>query len=90
MSKYVKRHHPVVQIIGDKDVGQMTRNKLRIDTCLLSMQEPKTVKDVLEDVDWSKAMKEEIEKFEKNKTWTLVPNQKTKMCLAPSGCTKIS
>ena len=37
------------------------------------MKEPKTVKDALEDVDWSKAMKEEIEQIEKNKTWTVVP-----------------
>ena len=30
------------------------------------------MKDALEDVDWSKAMKEEIKQIEKNKTWTLV------------------
>ena len=29
--------------------------------------------DVLEDDGWYKAMEEEIEKIEKNKTWTLVP-----------------
>ena len=39
--KYVERHHPVAQIIGDKDDIPMTRNKLRNDTCFLSMQEPK-------------------------------------------------
>ena len=36
------------------------------------MHEPKIVKDSLEDVDWSKFMEEEIKKFEKNRTWTLV------------------
>ena len=40
--------------------------------------EPKLVKDSLENLDWSKAMKEEIEKIEKNKTWTLVPKSKDK------------
>ena len=63
--KYVKRHHPATQITGDKYARPMTRNKLRNDTCFLSMKEPKIVKDTLEDVDWTKAMKEEIEKIEK-------------------------
>ena len=78
LSKYVKRHHLAAQIIGDKDARPMTRNKLRNDTGFLSMQEPKMVKDSLEDVDWSKAMKEEIGQIEKNKTWTLVPRPEDK------------
>ena len=56
----------------------MKRTNLRNDICLLSMKEPKIVKDALEDVDWSKSMEEEIEKIEKNKTWTLVPRPKDK------------
>ena len=56
----------------------MTRNKIRNDTCLLSMQEPKIVKDALEDVDWSKAIEEEIEQIDKNKTWSLVPRPEDK------------
>ena len=47
LSKYVRRHHPIDQIIGDKDARPMTRNRLRSATCLLSMKEPKTVKDAL-------------------------------------------
>ena len=78
MFKYVKGHHPATQIIGDKDARPMKRNKLRNDTCFPSMHEPKTMKDALEDVDWSKAMKEEIEQIEKNKTWTLVPRLEDK------------
>ena len=73
LSKYVRTHHATAQIIGDKDARPMKRKKLRNDTCLLSTQEPKIVKDALEDMDWSKAMEEEIEQFEKNKIWTLVP-----------------
>ena len=51
LSKYIKRHHPATQIIRDKDARTMTRNKLRNDTCLLSMKEPKIVKYSLEDMD---------------------------------------
>ena len=60
LSKYVKRHHPVDQIIGDKDARPMTRNRLRSESCLLSMKEPKIVADALEDDDWYKAMEEEF------------------------------
>ena len=60
LSKYVRRHHPADQIIGDKDARPMTRNILRSETCLLSMKEPKIVKDALEDDDQYKAMEEEI------------------------------
>ena len=56
----------------------MTRNRLRNETCFLSMHEPKSVKDSLYNMDWSKAMKEEIEQIEKNKTWTLVPRPEDK------------
>ena len=52
----------------------MTRNKLRSETCLLNKVEPKTISEALEDDDWYNAMKEEIEKIEKNKTWTVVPS----------------
>ena len=51
LSKYVKRHHPSTQIIRDKDSIPMTRNRLRSESCLISTKEPKSVKDVLEDVD---------------------------------------
>ena len=34
--------------------------------------------DGLEDVDWSKAMEEEVDQIEKNKTWTLVPRLEDK------------
>ena len=64
----------------------MTRNRLRNATCLLSMKEPKTVKDALEDDNWYKAMEEEIQQIEKNITWSLVLDQKTKMSLVQNGC----
>ena len=79
LSKYVKRHRTTTQIIGDKDARLMTRNRLRSESCLLNTKETKLVKDALENKDWSKAMEDEIEQIEKNKTWTLVLDQKTRM-----------
>ena len=85
-SRYIKIHHLVVQIIRDKDTRPIERKKLRNDTCLFSMHDHKKMKDVLEDVDCSEAMKEEIEQIEKNKTWTLVPRpeDKNKMSIETS------
>lgn len=38
----------------------MIRNNFRGEGCLLTMKEPKIVRDALEDDDWYKAMEEEI------------------------------
>ena len=51
----------------------MTRNRLRIESCLLSKVEPKIVNDALQDDDWYKAMEEEFDQIKKNKTWSVVP-----------------
>ena len=56
----------------------MIRNRLRNKKCFLSKVEPRIMNDALQDDDWYNAMKEEIEKIEKNKTWTLVPRPKDK------------
>ena len=45
----------------------MERNILRNQTCLLSMHEPKLVKDALDNEDWSQAIKEEIDQIVKTK-----------------------
>ena len=55
----------------------MKRSKLK-GTCLLANFEPRSVKDALENESWIEAMNEEMEKIEKNKTWTLVPRPKKK------------
>ena len=73
LAKYVRRHHPADQIIGDKEARPMTRSRVRSETCLLNKMEPRTISEALQDDDWYNAMKEEIEQIEKNKTWTLVP-----------------
>ena len=60
-------------MIRDKEARLMERNRLKIDTCLLSIHESKSLKDELQNEDWNQAMKDEIDKIEKKKTWTLVP-----------------
>ena len=73
LAKYVRRHHPKEQIIGDKEAKPMTRSRLRSEICLLKKVETITINKALQDNDLYNAMKEEIEQIEKNKTWTLVP-----------------
>ena len=68
ISKYVRRHHPIEKIIEDKDKKSMTRARSGSGTCPVSVLEPKTVKDALDNEDLIQDMNEEIEKFEKNKT----------------------
>ena len=59
LEKYVRRHHSLDHIIGDKREGTMIRNKLN-GTCLLADFEPKNIKDALESESWIEAMNEEI------------------------------
>ena len=51
LEKYVRRHHPTYQIIGNKEARPITRKKLRSETCLLSKVEPRTVSEALQDDD---------------------------------------
>lgn len=43
------------------------------------MIEPKNIKEALRDADWIVAMKEGLNKSERNKFWHLVPNPKDKI-----------
>ena len=42
----------------------------------LSQEEPKKVEETLQDADWVLSMQEELNQFERNKVWKLVPNPK--------------
>ena len=68
LAKFLRRYHPIDQIIGDKDAKPMKRNRLRNESCLLRKVEQKKMKDALQDDDQYKAMEEEIDQIEKNKT----------------------
>eukprot|EP00253_Pinus_taeda_P019094 PITA_19094 len=81
--KYVQRHHPEEQIIGDKYEGVQTRRRITVTPkrkgiALLSMIEPETFAEASKDPHWVKAMEEEMSQIEKNKTWELVPRPKDK------------
>jgi hypothetical protein len=76
-SRYVQKIHPQNQILGNKEAHVKTRRKL-IDTTssaifvLLSMSETQNFVQASQDDHWVKAMNEEIDQIEKNKTWGLV------------------
>lgn len=73
--KSMKKDHPKIQIIGDPTIGVQTRKKT---FSLLSKIEPKNVIEASKDEHWVKAMEEELEQIEKNKTWELVPRPTNK------------
>ena len=77
LARYIKRHHALDQIIGDKSNGKMTRRKLK-GICLLAEFEPRNIKGALDNESWVEEMNEEIEQIEKNKTQTLVPRPQDK------------
>jgi hypothetical protein len=79
-SKRVKKSHPENWIIGDKNAGVEIRRKLTCDSeqAMLSLIEPKSVKESRKIKDWIKAMDEELDQIEKNQTWELVPIPKYK------------
>ena len=78
--KWTKDHTPDL-IIGDPDAGVQTRSATQ-NECLynnfLSKEEPKKVEDALKDADWVTAMQEELNEFERNEVWKLVPRPKNR------------
>ena len=70
------RDHPFELIIGDPDVGVRTRSATQ-NECLysvfLSKMEPKKIEEALTDPDWVVVMQEELNQFEHQKVWKLVP-----------------
>ena len=56
LAKYVRRHHPVDQIIGEKQARPMTRSRLRSETGLLRKREPRIVSEAIQHDDWYNAM----------------------------------
>ncbi|KAK1359193.1 hypothetical protein POM88_043667 [Heracleum sosnowskyi] len=78
--KWTASHTPYL-IIGDPDAGVQTRSATQ-NECLynnfLSKEEPKKVEDALKDADWVTAMQEELNEFERNEVWKLVPRPKNR------------
>ncbi|KAL8088105.1 hypothetical protein AgCh_038029 [Apium graveolens] len=78
--KWTKSYKPDL-IIGNPDAGVRTRTTTS-NECLynsfLSQTEPKKVEEALQDADWVQTMQEELNEFERNKVWTLVPRPKNR------------
>ncbi|KAH9780749.1 Integrase catalytic domain-containing protein [Citrus sinensis] len=74
--RYVSSH-PKDVILGDPSRGVTTRSSLR-NTCehaaFISQIEPKSFEDAENDESWIMAMQEELNQFERNNMWELVPN----------------
>ena len=70
-----------LQYFRDLIAGVLTRSATQ-NECLfhnfLSHEEPKKVEDALKDSDWVTAMQEELNEFERNKVWQLVPRPKNR------------
>ena len=75
------RDHPWKLIKGDPEVGVQTRRASQNEcyfSGFLSEIEPKKVEEAIEDSDWVIAMQEELNQFEQQKVWKLVPRPKNK------------
>ncbi|KAK0575613.1 hypothetical protein LWI29_003738 [Acer saccharum] len=77
---WVRKLHDKEDIIGEVNEGVRTRRQLAnliSYTCYTSQIEPKKVEEALNDEFWVLAMQEELNQFERNEVWTLVPRPKT-------------
>jgi hypothetical protein len=77
---WVRRLHNKDDVIGDVNEGVRTRRQIAnliSFTCYTSQIEPKKIDEALNDEFWVLAMQEELNQFERNEVWTLVPRPKT-------------
>jgi len=76
-----KSSHPENQIIGNKDTPRRTRSYFRHEESmigLLSVIEPATVDEAVSNDGWILAMQEELNQFQRNDVWDLVPKRPRK------------
>jgi len=66
-------------IIGDISKGVITRNmnNFCMNVAFVSHIEPKNIQEALQDDQWCIAMQEEINQFERNKVWELIPRDES-------------
>ncbi|XP_072094203.1 uncharacterized protein [Arachis hypogaea] len=71
------KNYPEKFIIENPSTGRTTRSSLKRaesnNIALLSKTEPQNIQEALADPSWVLAMKEELQQFEKNQVWSLVP-----------------
>ena len=76
-----KSSHPEELILGNKDSPRKTRSSFRNEDSLLgliSVIEPSKIDKALLDDAWIVAMQEELNQFERNEVWSLVPKPSKK------------
>ena len=75
---HFKKDHPKEQIIGDTTQGVSTGLQLKTlnNLAFISQIEPRNISEALNDENWVLAMQEELNQFERNKVWNLVPRPK--------------
>ena len=69
-------NHPQDQIIGNPSIGVKTRSSLRNifnNLAFVSQIEPKKLNDAIVDENWVISLQEELNQFERNEVWELVP-----------------
>jgi transposase InsO family protein len=78
------KNHPLDNIIGDISKGVTTRNSLN-QVCnhmaFVSQIEPNNIKEAIIDEHWTLAMQEELNQFERNCVWELVPRPKENLVI---------
>ncbi|CAN1334246.1 Retrovirus-related Pol polyprotein from transposon TNT 1-94 [Linum perenne] len=76
---HIQKRHPTDLLIGDPNDRLVTRSKRLLDfmatndSALLSIIEPTSVKEALQDESWIIAMQEELHQFDRANVWDLVP-----------------
>ena len=58
----------ITRAVNNKEIEH-----LALLSVFISQIEPKKINEALQDADWIEAMEEELEQFERNKVWKLVP-----------------
>ena len=72
------KNHPSSNVLGNVGDRIQTRSRLREDlnVAFTSQIEPHNADDAFREVEWVNAMHEELEQFERNGVWKLVPRPK--------------
>ncbi|GJW44150.1 retrovirus-related pol polyprotein from transposon TNT 1-94 [Tanacetum coccineum] len=80
--------HPLEQVICDPSKLVMTRNRLQTDSelcmyaLIVSILEPKNIKEAMSDHSWIESMQDELYQFKRLDVWELVPRPDGKNIIA--------
>ncbi|GJT56548.1 hypothetical protein Tco_0991602 [Tanacetum coccineum] len=73
------KDHPLEQVIGEPSRPVLIRNQLRTDgdmcmyELIVSIMEPRNIKEAMTDLAWIESMQEELLQFKRLDVWVLVP-----------------